>query len=124
MFEHAPGQQLEIVGNHIVAPRRGGEGAGGALEGQSTAGAHTEDEVALGAGRLDDIDDVALEAGGDVDVHHRLLQLHDVGGGQHGGQVVDGLAAAVGLQDVDARRPVGVAHLDPHEEPVQLGFGE
>jgi hypothetical protein len=124
VFEHAPGQQLEIVRNHIVAPRRGGEGAGRPLQGQGAPGTDPEDEVALGAGRLDDIDDVALEAGGDVDVRHRLLQLHDVGGGQHRGQVVDRLAAAVGLQDVDARRPVRIAHLDPHQEPVELGFGQ
>src|SRR5579872_916542 len=55
VFEHAPGQELEVVGNHIVAPRRGGVGAGRPLERHRPPGADAEDEVALVTGRLGDV---------------------------------------------------------------------
>src|SRR5918912_2937033 len=44
VFEHARGQHLEVIGDHIVAPGGGGVGAGRPLEGQSAARTHAEDE--------------------------------------------------------------------------------
>ena len=72
VLEHDRREPLHVVGHHVVAPEARRERAGGPLERERAARADAEREVAVVAGRVDEVDDVRPEVGGDVHRRDRV----------------------------------------------------
>src|SRR5947207_2074652 len=71
-----PGEGLDVVGHDVLPADRGGPGPGGPEQPEGGAGRHAQVEIGAAAAGLGQVDDVALQAGGDVDglgqVDHHL----------------------------------------------------
>ena len=75
VLEHRRRERLDVVGHDVRAADARGQRARGALQRERAARAHAEHEIAVVAGRLDEVDDVALQLGRDVDLRE-LLRPH------------------------------------------------
>ena len=71
------------------------------------------------------VDDVAAETRRDVDALRDLGHRHDVARRRDRLELLDGgVVPAVGLEDLQLRLALRIAHAQPHEEAVELALGE
>ena len=79
VLEDVGDEILDVVGEDMVTALEGGIGLGGFVEGEGGTGADAEGEVTMGAGLIDELDDIGFESGIDVDVVCGLLGLGEFG---------------------------------------------
>ena len=123
VLEHHRRDPLHVVGHHVVRPRL----AASAMPARCSASApwaRAEGEVVVTAGRVGEIDDVVPQRRGDVDRRDRLGDGGDLGRADHGLQCLDREVARLRLEDRHLGGSVRVAHLDAHEEAVELCLGQ
>src|SRR5699024_1928754 len=82
--EHRHGQDLDVVGHHVVASVQGGVGTGRTHQVQGRTWRGTQGQLGAGSGGVDQVDDVAPYPGGHVNGPYLVDQGTDlcgVGGG-------------------------------------------
>ena len=77
----------------------------------------------VATGGVSEVEEVALQRWSQVDALERTRHGADLGRGQYRGEVVGGLTGiAMRFEDLQLGGAIGVADLETHQEPVELGF--
>jgi len=124
MREDGNGELLEIVGKAEVATIEKSTGLCGALEHEGAARAHAEKKLIGLAGAIDDLEGVVVKGGIDFDARDDFLHRKDIGDTGDRFDRGDRIIAGAAAQDFALGFVRRVAHLDAHEEAIELGLGE
>ena len=77
----------------------------------------------VATGGVSEVEEVALQRWSQVGAFERTRHGADLGRGQYRGEVVGGLTGiAMRFEDLQLGGAIGVADLETHQEPVELGF--
>ena len=124
MREDRDGKLLEIVGQAEIAAVEKSAGLCGALQHQGAARADAESEL-IGVPRtIDDVERIVLQARIDFDVRDGLLHGEDFVHVGDGLQRLQRIVVCALAQDFFLSFVRRIAHLDAHQEAIELGFGE
>ena len=121
--EDRDGEAFDVVGGDEGAAFEEREGLGGAVESLCSAGADAQGEGVVGAGFLNDREEVVDQGVVDEDLLNGLLELKDFGLAQERGRR-RGLTGTVAAYDFAFAGGVRVANANPHQKPVELRLGE
>ena len=125
VLEHDRCERLHVVGDDVAATDARGQRARRALDRERAARARAEEQIAVMARRVGDVDDVPAHLGRDVQARDALRPRRDRRGV---GDLVELLGRDVGVAlRVEQRElgvAVGVADAQAHEEAVELGLGQ
>jgi hypothetical protein len=125
MLEYRRGQELHIVGHYVRAADARGECSRRALQTERAARTHTEQQIAVVPARLDDVDDVSLQLGRDMNLAECLRpRCDDVRVGDRLEIFRRDRARILCVEDRELGVAIGIADAETKEEPVELGFGQ
>src|SRR5213596_582253 len=124
MGENGNGQLLEIVGEAIVAAIQESAGLRGALEHKSAPGTDAERKLLALARAIDDLEGVIVQTGVHLDVGDGVLHSENIADVRDGIERIKRIIANALAENFFFRFVRGIAHLDAHQETVELRFGQ
>src|SRR5699024_5789194 len=122
--EHRHGQDLDVVGHHVVASVQGGVGTGRTHQVQGSTWRGTQGQLGAGSGGVDQVDDVAPYPGGHVNGPYLVEQGTDLCGVGGGLQRLERETRAVRVDHVQLGLRRRIAHRDAGHETVPLCLGQ
>jgi len=124
MREDRDSELLEVVRQAKIAAFEKGTSLRGTLQHESAARADTKKKLVGLAGAIDDFEGVVVKAGVDFDTRDCVLHGEHIGDSGDGFDRGNGIVTGAAAQDFALGFVGRVAHLDAHQEAVELRFGE
>ena len=124
MLKNEGGKIFEVVRDNVGAAAKGCQGLAGPIQSKHRAGAAAELDLGVGAGGVNEFDDIVFDIGVDSNILSEFLERDKLFRGDDGLKLVDNGGLTEALEDdvvVFLRR---VAKFDLDEEAVDLGLGE
>jgi hypothetical protein len=117
-------EALDVVGRDVVAAINDSRGLARLCESLGAAGRNSKMQSFVGAGGLDEVQDVFDDGVIEAGVQNTVLEGDDLLAGHDGFEIVQALASGLGGDDSMLLAALGIAECDAEQEAVELIFGE